>query len=251
LWSVLLNRCQGVPTYNVWGADATSVPQEGQLISGGKLILAQDGVVSAYDVATGTRLWQDTVVAPSHATGVTEFEATSSLVMVSFQASKGGGRLVFLDTADGHLLGQPGDLPPGDPFLVGSHVVIGNKDQVLGYDPATGRITWRQTVPDAPQTGGELADSSTVYLSSVQASGVNETMMQNHLLRIDAATGDRLPPLSLPRKVNVDPEMSGGNSYAQGLLLLSVVGTSSTAPGQAITDTMTTVTGAGRARSSA
>jgi outer membrane protein assembly factor BamB len=117
-------------------------------------------------------------------------------------------------------------------------VVSNDKNQLQGYDPATGRTLWTDTVPQAPQDSGVLTDGSTIYLSSVQASGAGDTMDQSQLLRIDAATGARLSPLRLPTKVNVDPGLADGNGFAQGLLLLDVVGGSSGTGGQSFSSTI-------------
>jgi hypothetical protein len=229
LWSVLLNRCQGTPT-GIWDSGhLDSLTTEGMPASGGRLLLVQDGTVGMYDTRTGARLWQHTVLPSSSEPTVEDLEVSTTLVLVSFQPLRSSPREAVLDASTGQPAVPESDIPGGDAFLVGSHVVVNNdKNQLEGYDPATNRVVWRVTVPNAPTTAGALHDNSTVYLSSVGPSGAEDAMFQHHILRLDAATGHWLTPLPLPGRLNVDPEEQGGNGFAQGLLVLKVNGTKPT-----------------------
>jgi outer membrane protein assembly factor BamB len=229
LWSVLLNRCQGAPA-GTWGSGhPLSVTTEGILAPGGRLLLMQDGTIGMYDASTGARLWQRTLASPSGQPAVDDLEVSAAWVLVSFQSLRSSPREVLLDAGTGRPAGPESDIPAGDPFLVGSHVVVSNKNQLEGYDPAANRILWRVTVANAPAAAGALDDdSSTLYLSSVAPSGDEDTMFQRHILRLDVATGHWLAPLPLPGRLNIDPEEEGGNAFAQGLLVLEVDGTKST-----------------------
>jgi hypothetical protein len=229
VWAVLLNRCQGTAEFPLWGTNATSSQQAGALVPGDRLVLVQDGTVSMFSARTGARLWQRMLDPATDQPSVQDLEVSASLVLVSLQTANGAPRISFLATGTGQPAGPVNGGPPGEPFLAGAHVVLTDgKDLLHGYDPATQSVTWKDTVPNAPGNGGALHDGSTVYLSSVPPSGVTGTMFQRKILRIDAANGHRLPPLRLPRRLNVDPELAGGNGYAQGLLLLDVIGSKAT-----------------------
>lgn len=229
LWSVLLNRCQGVPT-GTWGSDhPVESTTEAALAPGGRLLVMQDGTIGMYDASTGARLWQRTLALPSSQPAVDDLEVSAAWVLVSFQSLRSAPREALLDAGTGRAAVPESDIPAGDPFLVGSHVVVSNKNQLEGYDPAANRIRWRVTVANAPAAAGALHDdSSTLYLSSVAPSGDEDTMFQRHILRLDVATGRWLAPLPLPGRLNVDPEEEGGNAFAQGLLVLDVDGTKPT-----------------------
>jgi PQQ-like domain len=230
LWSVLLNRCQGTPT-GIWDSGhLDSATTEGILAPGGRLLLVQDGTVGMYDPGTGARLWQHTVLPSSSQPAVEDLEVSATLVLVSFQPLRSSPREALLDASTGQPAAPESDIPGGDAFLVGSHVVVNDdKNQLEGYDPAANRILWRVTVANAPSTAGALHDdSSTLYLSSVAPSGDEDTMFQRHILRLDVATGHWLAPLPLPGRLNVDPEEVGGNAFAQDLLVLNVNGTKPT-----------------------
>jgi outer membrane protein assembly factor BamB len=271
LWSRLINRCQGAPAYQLWGENSIATEQESALVPGGPLVVVQDGMVSAYGVATGGRLWQRALMPATEQPQVSQLQASPSLTLVSLNADHNRGVLAFIDTATGQLVGQsgrgqsgrgqsgrgqsgrgqsgrdqPGHGPSGDPFLVGSHVVVSNdKTRLQGYDPATGRTLWTATVPDAPQYDGVLTDGSTIYLNSVVPSAKDSTI-QGKLLRLDAATGRMLPPLRLPRRVNVDADTVNGNGYGQGRLLLDVIGGASGTGGLSYSNTIAIDTATGR-----
>lgn len=228
-WAVLLNRCQGSPEFPSWGANATTTEQAGALVPGGRLVLVQDGTVSMFSARTGARLWQRILAPATDQPSVADLEVSGRPILVSLQTANGAPRISFLATGTGQPAGPLNTGPPGGPFLVGSHVVLSDGKHLLqGYNPATEHVTWKDTVPNAPGNGGALYDGSTIYLSSVPPSGEADTMFQRKLLRIDAGTGHRLSPLRLPGRLNVDPELAGGNGYAQGLLLLDLIGTKPT-----------------------
>jgi PQQ-like domain len=251
LWSTLINRCQGAPAYQLWGEDSITSEQESTLVPGGPLVVVQDGTVTAYGIATGGRLWQRTLMPATEHPQVSQLQASPSLTLVSVTADHNRGVLAFIDTATGQLVGQsgrgrPGRGPSGDPFLVGSHVVVSNdKTRLQGYDPATGRTLWTATVPDAPPDNGVLTDGSTIYLNSVTPSA-NDATIQGKLLRLNAATGRMLTPLRLPRRVNVDADTVNGNGYGQGRLLLDVIGGASGTGGLSYSNTIAIDTATGR-----
>lgn len=228
-WTVLLNRCQGTAEFPLWGTNATTTEQAGDLVPGNRLVLVQDGTVSMFSTRTGARLWRRALDPAADQPAVQDLQVSASLILVRLQTANGAPRVSFLATATGQPAGPVSTAPPGDPFLVGAHVVLSDDShQLQGYNPATRSITWKNTVPRAPQSGGALHDGSTIYLSSVPPSGAKDTMFQRKLLRINAATGHRLPPLRLPKRLNVDPGLAGANGYAQGVLLLNVISTTPT-----------------------
>jgi hypothetical protein len=221
-WSALLDRCQGTPI-GQWGAAADFTGEAGIAAPGDRLVLVLDGVVRMYDEHTGALAWQRTVVSPRLEPEVQDIEASGAVVLVSLQPSGGPARDTFLDAANGQPLGRMNVAPPGTPFLVGSHVVLSDASTMLaGYDPGTGRTLWRDSVPDAPQAQAAVHDESTVYVDSVKPSGSGDETDEGAILRIDAATGGKLPSLRLSRRLNVDLETIDANGFGQGLLVLDV-----------------------------
>jgi PQQ-like domain len=247
LWSELMNRCQDAPPAQLWNEAPVTNDQASVLLPHGPLVVVQDGVVSGYGLATGGRMWQHTLMAPSLHPEVSELQASSSLVLIGLNADHNRGVTAFIDPFTGQLIGKPGAAPAGAAFLVGSHVVVSSgSTRLQGYNPATGRTLWADTVPDAPQEGGLLTDGTTVYLNSVAPSGENESTFQSKLLRLDAATGRMLALLRLPRRVNVNADTVDGNGYGQGRLLLDVIGGDSGAAGSSYSNTIAIDAATGR-----
>jgi outer membrane protein assembly factor BamB len=202
-WSVPLDRCAGAARA-AWG-DLRS-QQIGALGPGNELVLDLDGTISRFDLSTGARLWQRTVVAPAVSSTFDRVEVTSDLVMVALTAKSVDGGYAFLDARTGAPLGAPDQRPGGTAELVGGHVVIGGEDSVSGYDPRTGKTTWRV------DAAGPAHDDTTLYLRSPGD--------PDGITRVDAATGRVLSPFRLQAAAHLTPSRVELFGAAQGELLL-------------------------------
>jgi outer membrane protein assembly factor BamB len=219
-WSAALARCVVQPGQS-WAGDGLQAPVAWTAPApGGRLAVIADGVVSVYRTAAGARLWQRRVATAGRPAVIRALEVSSSLLMVQF--SQGGATLsTFLNLSSGQPLGRMNVALPGDPFLVGTHVVLSDQGSTLeGYDPATGKTRWQAAVPGAPDAQAEVNDGTVVYLNSADVSSAPTPMRR--IDRLDAATGRMLAPITLPRPLNFDLSVEGGNDFDQGLLLLGI-----------------------------
>ncbi|MEV6848588.1 PQQ-binding-like beta-propeller repeat protein [Actinoplanes sp. NPDC051411] len=220
-WSVLLDRCAGAAR----SAFSDIRSQEiGTVGPGNELILDLNGTISRFDLSTGARSWQRKVVAPAAASDFDRVEATSDLVLVTLTARSDDNKFTFLDARTGAPLGALGQDLGGLAELVGGHVVISAHGTVSGYDPRTGKTGWQVKYtrpPDDPYSNEVAHDDTTLYLEPPGgASG--------EIMRIDAATGHRLPPLRLPAAAGLTPSRIELFGAAQGRLVLDEYGTTRT-----------------------
>jgi outer membrane protein assembly factor BamB len=240
-WSALLARCAGVSgqEYPLHSPNAPVV--YAAVAPGNRLAVVVNGVVSMYDTAAGSKLWQRSV---QRAAGYPVFDTLSvsqSVLMIQF-TTRSGTLSTFLDAASGQPLGKMNAALSGEPILVGSNVVLSDDHSELrGYDPRTGRTLWRTQVPDAPDPQAAVTDGAIVYMNAAPPS---EGRPPRDINRLDAASGRLLAPIVLPQPL--DFNLDGiGNSFAQGLLLLEISPSCSTS-GCPITQTtaVDTATGA-------
>jgi hypothetical protein len=187
---------------------------------GGKLAVVVNGVVSVYSAGTGARLWQRRVAPAGGPAVIGAFDASQSLLLIQFRHAA-ATLTTFLELSSGQPLGKMNAVVPGDPFLVGAHVVLSDQGSTLeGYDPGTGKTLWSAAVPGAPDAQAEVNDGTVVYLNSADVS--SGTTAMSRIGRLDAATGRMLTPVTLPRPLDFDLSEEGGNAFSQGLLLLGI-----------------------------
>jgi outer membrane protein assembly factor BamB len=219
-WSASLARCAEDPGQTWTGAGLESPAAWATPAPGGRLAVIVNGVASAYSTATGARLWQRSVAPAGRPAVVGALDASGSRLMIQF--SQGGATLsTFLDLATGQPLGKMNVALPGDPFLVGTHVVLSDQGSTLeGYDPGTGKTLWQAAVPGAPDAQAQVNDGTVVYLNS--ASAGSQPAPMSRIDRLDAATGRMLDPITLPRPLDFNLSVEGGNAFDQGLLLLGI-----------------------------
>jgi outer membrane protein assembly factor BamB len=219
-WSASLARCAEDPGQTWTGAGLASPIAWATPAPGGRLAVIVNGVVSVYRTATGARLWQRSVAPAGRPAVVGALDASGSRLMIQF--SQGGATLsTFLDLATGQPLGKMNVALPGDPFLVGTHVVLSDQGSTLeGYDPGTGKTLWQAAVPGAPDAQAQVNDGTVVYLNS--ASAGSQPAPMSRIDRLDAATGRMLDPITLPRPLDFNLSVEGGNAFDQGLLLLGI-----------------------------
>jgi hypothetical protein len=236
-WSATLARCTSSFGQRFPASAATATVTWAEAAPGGRLAVAEDGTLSMYSTAAGARLWARRVTPAAQPGSIETLDVSSSLVLLGVRTAR-AALYTFLNASTGQPDGKANTAVPGDPFLVGGHVVLDStRSSVLeGYDPGTGKILWRTAVPDAPSSGAEVNDGAVVYLNSAASSGDFAPAMRR-IDRLDAATGRLLPPLSLPRAQDFDLTTAGGNGFAQGLLVLQIVPPCST-PGCPVAQTI-------------
>ena len=219
-WSVALARCVKNSGQTWTGPGLTAPTTWVAPVPGGKLAVVVNGVVSLYSTATGARVWRRSVAPAGGSAVVATLDVSSSLLLIQFRTAT-ATRTTFLDLSSGQPQGKLNLTVPGDPFLVGGHVVVTDaKNTLEGYDPVTGTTRWHATVPDAPPARAEVNDGSTVYLNPEDVGSTPVPM--NRIDRLDAATGRLLSPITLPKPLEFDLSDEGGNDFAQGLLLLGI-----------------------------
>lgn len=223
-WATLLARCVN-DAGQQWPDRTEPAAVWADAVPGDRLAVYLNDTVRMYS-DTGVKLWQTTVTPTVRGARFTNLVVSSSLVLVEFTAP-GTSALApvlstFLDASSGRLLGKPNVTLAATPFIVGAHVLVPATETTLeGYDPSTGRTLWTTTVPDAPAAAAEVDDGTTVYLNSSSASG-GVTPAMSRIDRLDAATGQLLAPITLPQPLDFDLAVSGGNDYAQGLLVMAL-----------------------------
>jgi hypothetical protein len=209
-------------------------------LADGRLMLLRGGVVTAYSLGTGRLLWQRTLM-PAPARGAPWIGMNASVDVVTIKRGGARSRNVFLDTRTGAPLWSM-DNDRGDFFLAGRHVIRMNGEAFEGYAPRTGRRLWRTAVTERDTT---TFDEKVIYLNSVAQKGDDpRSPIQQHILRIDAATGRKLAALPLPGPLRVDMNATHGQPVP-GMLVLDVLGNGK-GPGVPITKTVALQTPTGR-----
>jgi hypothetical protein len=219
-WSASLARCVKNPGQTWAGAGLLSPTTWATPAPGGRLAVVVNGVVSVYSTATGARLWRRSVAPAGGPAVIGALDVSRSLLLIQFRQAA-ATLSTFLDLSSGRPLGKANVVVPGDPFLVGAHVVLSDQGSTLeGYDPGTGKTLWSAAVPGAPDAQAEVNDGTVVYLNSADLG--SETVPMRRIDRLDAATGRMLDPVTLPGPLDFDLSIEGGNAFDQGLLLLGI-----------------------------
>ena len=134
------------------GPRATPTIAEGRVFA-----MGATGILNAFDLRTGRRLWSHQVVEENEATLPGWGQACSPLVLdgrvIVSTGGENGRSLVAYDAASGERIWAGGrdrssySSPRLVTLLGRPQVVVFNEGTVAGHDPATGAVLWEQAFP--------------------------------------------------------------------------------------------------------
>lgn len=194
------------------------------VVADGRLYMVDiDAVVTAYDVATGARVWA-TPIHPDGANASSRFGGGVSFFDGRVFATSGLGDVVALNAADGAQVWKvkPGGPLRGAPSLANGQVYVLSQDsQIYALSQADGSIQWNQSAslesqgvfgvaaPAASQ-GTVVAGFASGELNAYRYEN-GRLLWQDTLSRTSASTS-----VSALSDIDADPVIDQGRAYAIG-----------------------------------
>lgn len=194
------------------------------VVGGGRLYaVGSDGAISAFDAATGARVWVHTAGVASELRGVV-FGGGVSFADGKVYATNGAGEVIALDAATGASLWKVKPAGPlrGAPTVdFGSIYVMTQDNQIVALEAATGNLQWQESASATESgvfgVGAPAAGQGTVIAGYSSGELVAYRYENGRTLWADALARTNISTqVGSLTDIDADPIIDSGRVYALG-----------------------------------